>query len=40
MTYMCNKCMGNLLNDSSRGGVGGGGALGGKNSLSYILYFF
>ena len=39
MTYMCNKCMGNLLNVRSRG-WGGGGALGGKNSLSYILYFF
>lgn len=38
MTYMCNKCMGNLLNVRSRGW--GGGALGGKNSLSYILYFF
>lgn len=41
MTYMCNKCMGNLLNVRSRGWGGGGGrALGGKNSLSYILYFF
>ena len=38
MTYMCNKCMGHLLNVRSPGG--GGGALGGKNSLSYILYFF
>ena len=36
MTYMCNKCMGHLLNFRSPGG----GALGGKNSLSYILYFF
>ena len=25
MTYMCNKCMGNLLNVRSRGGGGGGG---------------
>ena len=24
MTYMCNKCMGNLLNVRSRGGGGGG----------------
>ena len=39
MTYMCNKCMGHLLNVRSPGG-GWGGALGGKNSLSYILYFF
>ena len=35
MTYMCNKCMGHLLNVRSLGG-----GLGGKNSLSYILYFF
>ena len=39
MTYMCNKCMGHLLNVRSPG-AGVRGALGGKNSLSYIVYFF
>lgn len=37
MTYMCNKCMGHLSNVRS---PRGGGALGGNNSLSYIVYFF
>lgn len=36
MTYTSIKCMGHLKNvRSPRGGV-----LGGKNSLSYIVYFF
>ena len=30
MTYMCNKCMGHLLNVRSPGGGGGGGGGGGR----------
>lgn len=39
MTYMCNKCMGNLLNDSSRGGVGGGGGIR-RQELTQLHFIF
>ena len=39
MTYMCNKCMGNLLNVRSRGG-GGGGVRRQELTQLHFIYFF
>ena len=38
MTYMCNKCMGNLLNVRSRGGGGGEGVR--RQELTQLHFIF
>ena len=41
MTYMCNKCMGNLLNVRSRGkGAGGGGRSEARTHSATFYIFF
>ena len=40
MTYMCNKCMGNLLNVRSRGGGGGGGEGVRRQELTQLHFIF
>ena len=38
MTYMCNKCMGHLLNVRSLGGGGGGGVR--RQELTQLHFIF